>query len=382
MSEQPKTPPPSGLAVKVSPGITPSKQKLQEEVHKAGPTICLHVPLVGTQGNSPNIVIDFMKLAEDTYGYEVIHPDIRSVLDLGNDVDDNDDDDDNEDIDLMADGLPLTGQPTPGSTTPVGPVTAAASASVSNSTAGQEKPKSRGKVEGKYDLNDPFIDDSEMLWEEQAASTKDGFFVYSGPLVQAGELPQIERADGTIKRTKGDSSKAAGKGKGTTRGKKKEPAVKKPKVEKDAKEPKEKTVKPKKERVSKKSAAKDEKEEEKDSTNANATNGGTNGSNDNSHVLIAPKPKEEKEKPVKEKVSKKKADKSEPKVEGDAKSGGEKSTPKDTPSNKDSSTKVPSAPSEDSVRLDSSTIPDEMEGVEPSKPPPAKIMSINGLLDV
>ncbi|EGA76021.1 Hpc2p [Saccharomyces cerevisiae AWRI796] len=29
---------------------------------------------------------------------------------------------------------------------------------------------------GKYDVEDPFIDDSELLWEEQRAATKDGFF--------------------------------------------------------------------------------------------------------------------------------------------------------------------------------------------------------------
>ncbi|EAU31081.1 predicted protein [Aspergillus terreus NIH2624] len=40
-------------------------------------------------------------------------------------------------------------------------------------------------------------------WQEQAAASKDGFFVYSGPLVPEGEKVQVERADGTIKRGRG-----------------------------------------------------------------------------------------------------------------------------------------------------------------------------------
>ena len=53
---------------------------------------------------------------------------------------------------------------------------------------------------GKYDFEDPFIDDSEMLWEEQRASTKDGFFVFFGPLIAKGQSASFERADGTMKR--------------------------------------------------------------------------------------------------------------------------------------------------------------------------------------
>lgn len=63
--------------------------------------------------------------------------------------------------------------------------------------SGPEKPaapaKKKRKVQDLYDASDPFIDDSEQMWEEQAAATKDGFFVYSGPLVREGETAQIER---------------------------------------------------------------------------------------------------------------------------------------------------------------------------------------------
>ncbi|CAI4059139.1 hypothetical protein SUVC_04G4280 [Saccharomyces uvarum] len=53
---------------------------------------------------------------------------------------------------------------------------------------------------GKYDVEDPFIDDSELLWEEQRAATKDGFFVYFGPLIEKGHYASLERANGTMKR--------------------------------------------------------------------------------------------------------------------------------------------------------------------------------------
>ncbi|KAH3903353.1 Hpc2p SCDLUD_000982 [Saccharomycodes ludwigii] len=53
---------------------------------------------------------------------------------------------------------------------------------------------------GKYDIDDPFIDDSELLWEEQRAATKDGFFVFSGPLIEKGHYASFERIDGTMKR--------------------------------------------------------------------------------------------------------------------------------------------------------------------------------------
>ena len=53
--------------------------------------------------------------------------------------------------------------------------------------------RKRRMKEDQYDKEDPFVDDSELAWEEQAAASKDGFFVYSGPLVPEGEKPQVER---------------------------------------------------------------------------------------------------------------------------------------------------------------------------------------------
>jgi HPC2 and ubinuclein domain len=53
--------------------------------------------------------------------------------------------------------------------------------------------KRRKRKAEDYDRNDDFIDDEELLLEEQALMAKDGFFVYSGPLVEEGERPTIER---------------------------------------------------------------------------------------------------------------------------------------------------------------------------------------------
>jgi hypothetical protein len=48
-------------------------------------------------------------------------------------------------------------------------------------------------VQDKYDVEDPFIDDSEALMEQVAAASKDGFFVYSGPLIAEGERAKIDK---------------------------------------------------------------------------------------------------------------------------------------------------------------------------------------------
>jgi hypothetical protein len=57
---------------------------------------------------------------------------------------------------------------------------------------GEKKRRRRRKVED-YDRTDEFIDDTELAWEEQALMAKDGFFVYSGPLIVEGEKVAVER---------------------------------------------------------------------------------------------------------------------------------------------------------------------------------------------
>ena len=75
---------------------------------------------------------------------------------------------------------------------------------------GDAKParKRRKKVE-EYDKEDDFIDDTELAWQEQAAVAKDGFFVYSGPLVPKGQQAQVESATST-RGSRGGRSRARG----------------------------------------------------------------------------------------------------------------------------------------------------------------------------
>lgn len=78
------------------------------------------------------------------------------------------------------------------------------------STTDDPKPRKRRKKVEEYDKEDDFIDDTELAWQEQAAVAKDGFFVYSGPLVPVGEKAQIENAAGHTGR--------GGRGRGRGRG--------------------------------------------------------------------------------------------------------------------------------------------------------------------
>ena len=97
-----------------------------------------------------------------------------------------------------------------------------------------KKPRKRTMKEDMYDKEDDFIDDTEMIWEEQAAASKDGFFVYSGPLVPPGQEPQVERyvptyfrstdhilimrrADGQPKRGRGTGRGRGGAARGAAR---------------------------------------------------------------------------------------------------------------------------------------------------------------------
>ena len=93
----------------------------------------------------------------------------------------------------------------------------------------QPPTKKRKRKAEDYDRNDDFIDDAELLLEEQALMSKDGFFVYSGPLIEEGEKPAVERfvssywasvrithelprADGTTKRGRGRGRGAGSRG--------------------------------------------------------------------------------------------------------------------------------------------------------------------------
>jgi hypothetical protein len=196
---------------------------------RSTPNIIVHIPL-----QKGNHIVNFAQLAEEQYGFAALHPRLAAhkerlarVAAAGAVLERNDkskgisagesaDEDLSLDVDRDSDmdgDVPMNGAGTGTNGAP--------------SEASDGKKKRRKKVE-EYDRDDPFVDDSEMAWQEQAAASKDGFFVYSGPLVPAGEKVQVERylpylsefenpmlistsADGTIKRGRG-------RGRGTGRG--------------------------------------------------------------------------------------------------------------------------------------------------------------------
>lgn len=163
----------------------------------------LHVPLQG----STNLVVNFAELAEKKYGFHALHPRLAAQRDrlakvaaagaaLENahrgrhsgsgisademSVDFSDGAADDSNVEMG--GIILHDR----EGNPVRP---------SGSEGGIPKkvPKKRMMKEDQYDKDDPFVDDTELAWEEQAAASRDGFFVYSGPLVPEGEKVVVER---------------------------------------------------------------------------------------------------------------------------------------------------------------------------------------------
>lgn len=186
------------------------------------PNIIVHIPL--QKGNQ---IVNFAQLAEEQYGFAALHPRLaahkdrlarvaaagaaleRSDKGKGTSAGESADEDLSLDAERDSD---MDGDVT------MGGAGTGTNGAPSETSEGKKK-RRRKKVE-EYDRDDPFVDDSEMAWQEQAAASKDGFFVYSGPLVPEGEKVSVERfvfclfrvsisllilhsADGTIKRGRG-----------------------------------------------------------------------------------------------------------------------------------------------------------------------------------
>lgn len=188
---------------------------------KTAPDIILHVPLHGAN----NQVVNFARMAEDKYGFEALNPRVaaqkarRAEIDAASSAlektEKNAKGDSGAEEDLSLDGE--KDSDVDGDIVMGGTATTDANGTAASETTVQKR---RRKVED-YDRDDPFVDDTEMVWQEQAATCKDGFFVYSGPLVPEGEKVTVERyvlflpysiephayffyrADGTIKRGRG-----------------------------------------------------------------------------------------------------------------------------------------------------------------------------------
>jgi len=166
------------------------------------PTVILKIPMNG----EVNKYINFTRLAEEQYGWDALHPRLAAQRDrlarvaaAGAALERNGSNKDSGDemsLDSEAEGE--------GSNIEMGGM----SDGRTGTDGGKKVPKKRKMKEDEYDKDDGFVDDTELLWEEQAAATNDGFFVYSGPLVPEGEKPTLEtRADGAPKRGRGRGSR-------------------------------------------------------------------------------------------------------------------------------------------------------------------------------
>ncbi|KAK6582665.1 hypothetical protein PZA11_005073 [Diplocarpon coronariae] len=174
------------------------------------PTVILSIPLNG----EVNKYINFTRLAEEQYGWDALHPRLAAQRDRlarvaaagaalersGSTKD-------------SGDEMSLDSDPEgDGSNVEMGGM----SDRQTGTEGGAKKvPRKRKMKEDEYDKEDGFVDDTELLWEEQAAATNDGFFVYSGPLVPEGEKVTVETAPPKRGRGRGSrGGRAAGAGRG------------------------------------------------------------------------------------------------------------------------------------------------------------------------
>jgi hypothetical protein len=151
---------------------------------KAGTNIFLTFELVG----QTNVTINFAREVERKYGFAALHPRLAARNERKRA--------------LAAASNALEKEAGAGS---VDDMSLDLSEPESNNeTGGNDEDSANAPADGRkrrrrkaeeYDRNDDFIDDTEMAWEEQALMAKDGFFVYSGPLVTEPEKVTVERYD-------------------------------------------------------------------------------------------------------------------------------------------------------------------------------------------
>ncbi|KAL8804521.1 MAG: hypothetical protein Q9182_002529 [Xanthomendoza sp. 2 TL-2023] len=232
------SPKPGGRKEAVIPPLPPGNGLLSSAMlgggydpkasERTAPTVILHVPLNG----DTNKYVNFARLAEEQYGFDALHPRLaaqrerlarvaaagaalenahksgsgRSADEMSVDLSDGEPEADNSNVEMggMHGNKDAKQSELEGSEVP-----------------GVKRRKKRTMKEDMYDKDDPFVDDAELAFEEQAAATKDGFFVYSGPLVPEGEKANVERsgADGATRgrgRGRGRGSRGGASG-GTTR---------------------------------------------------------------------------------------------------------------------------------------------------------------------
>lgn len=204
-ARQKEAPPPqptgSGLLSGTAFGPGPVNNGSNGSTDSEGVNIWLTFPLKGQQ----NVTINFAREVEKKYGFAALHPKIAArkerlrqvtaasaALERAAGAGSNDDM--SLDLSEPESNVEMGGMDDEGSATATG------------------VKKRRKRKQEDYDKEDDFIDDAELAWEQSACMVKDGFFVYSGPLLSEGEKPAVERADGTVRRGRG-----RGRG-GSTRG--------------------------------------------------------------------------------------------------------------------------------------------------------------------
>ena len=188
-----------------------------EATERRGVNIDLHIKLDPAGGNSINIAQEILH----KYGHDAINPraaahrqHLLQVAAAAKKIGDGSPDDMSVDLSDMDDSNVEMGgmDDTTNSAQP----------------ADGEKPRKRRKKVEEYDKEDDFIDDTELAWQEQAAVTKDGFFVYSGPLIPPGEAARVETSAPTRGRGRGRGRRAGAAAAGTTHAslaEKKDPGV-------------------------------------------------------------------------------------------------------------------------------------------------------------
>ncbi|RKF82730.1 putative histone promoter control 2 protein [Golovinomyces cichoracearum] len=196
---------PKEISNNISPTPPPlpgSGNESNDVTEYRAPTVILSIPING----EVNKYVNFTRLAEQQYGWDALHPRLAAQRDRlarvaaagaalersGSNKDSGDEmsldseaEGSNAEMGGMSDGRP-------------------------GADCVKKVPKKRKMREDEYDKDDGFVDDTELLWEEQAAASNDGFFVYSGPLIPEGEKAGID--------AKSDSVTKRGRGRGTRGG--------------------------------------------------------------------------------------------------------------------------------------------------------------------
>jgi hypothetical protein len=160
------------------------------------PNIVLDIPI---KSGETNLYVNFLRMAEECYGWDALHPrqaanrdrkariaaasaalekaGIGSGRESGDDMSVDLSDIEASNVEIAVSGIDAPAKPVR---------------------------KKRNFKEDEYDVEDDFVDDSELQWENQAAASRDGFFVYMGPLVREADTSSMKASvilESTIHRT-------------------------------------------------------------------------------------------------------------------------------------------------------------------------------------